>query len=283
MKVPISDIKHLLASGKSVKIKSMGGDYFNVSNFYEKGILPTYQVVLENGNTIKVSNKHMFFTHVGWLATSELIPNRTQIFCDDFTYSIVKSVDYIGEYPIVDIQVDQSECYFGNGMLNHNSGKSLMSYHLLAETQKKGGVAVLIDTETAVDNPFMEAIGVDLSKLVYVSLDTVEEIFAVIETIIAKVREKSPDTLVTIVVDSVAGATTEIEQKADYQKDGWATAKAIILSKALRKITNMIGRQKVTLVFTNQLRMKLSAGLWEDPYCVDPLTTKIKIRYPVPV
>lgn len=145
------------------------------------------------------------------------------------------------------------------------SGKSLLSYHILAETQKKGGIAVLIDTETAVDNPFMSAIGVNLSDLVYVNVDTVEEIFEVIETIIAKIREKAPDRLVTIVVDSVAGATTEQEQSADYQKEGWATAKAVILSKAMRKVTNMIGRQKITLVFTNQLRMNLGVS-FGDPY-----------------
>ena len=145
------------------------------------------------------------------------------------------------------------------------SGKSLLSYHLLAETQKKGGVAVLIDTETAVDNPFLTAIGVNLNDLVYVNVDTVEEIFAVIETIISKIREKAPDRLVTVVVDSVAAATTELEQSADYSKDGWSTGKAIIISKAMRKVTNMIGRQKITLVFTNQLRVKLGVS-FGDPY-----------------
>jgi len=145
------------------------------------------------------------------------------------------------------------------------SGKSLLSYHLLAETQKKGGVAVLIDTETAVDNPFLTAIGVNLNDLVYVNVMTVEEIFSVIEAIISKIREKAPDRLVTVVVDSVAAATTELEQSADYTKDGWSTGKAIILSKAMRKVTNMIGRQKITLVFTNQLRMKLNA-MFGDPY-----------------
>ena len=145
------------------------------------------------------------------------------------------------------------------------SGKSLVSAHLLAETQKQGGVAVLIDTETAVSREFLEAIGVDVSKLLYVSADSVEQIFEFTETIIEKVRTTQKDKLVTIVVDSVAAASTKNELAADYNKDGYATDKAIIISKAMRKITNLIGRQKITLVFTNQLRQKMNA-MFGDPW-----------------
>ena len=146
------------------------------------------------------------------------------------------------------------------------SGKSLLSAHLLAETQKLGGVAVLIDTETAVSREFLEAIGVDVSKLLYVSADSVEQIFDFTETIIEKVRQTDKNRLVTIVTDSVAAASTKTELAADYGKDGYATDKAIIISKAMRKITNMIGRQKILLVYTNQLRQKLNAMAFADPW-----------------
>ena len=146
------------------------------------------------------------------------------------------------------------------------SGKSLVSAHLLAETQKKGGVAVLIDTENAVSRDFLEVIGVDVSKLLYVAAETVEQCFEFTETIIEKVRVASKDKLVTIVVDSVAAASTEKEMDADYGKDGYATDKAFIISKAMRKITNMIGRQKILLVYTNQLRQKMNAMPFGDPW-----------------
>jgi recombination protein RecA len=145
------------------------------------------------------------------------------------------------------------------------SGKSLLSAHILAETQRKGGVAVLIDTETAVSREYLEAIGVDISKLLYVSVDTVEGIFEACETIIEKVRTGDKDRLVTIVVDSVAAASSKKEMEADYDKDGYATDKAIIISKAMRKITNVIGRQKISVVFTNQLRQKLGV-MFGDPW-----------------
>ena len=146
------------------------------------------------------------------------------------------------------------------------SGKSLLSAHILAETQRKGGVAVLIDTETAVSREYLEAIGVDISKLLYVSVDTVEGIFEACETIIEKIRTSDKNRLVTIVVDSVAAASTKKELEADYDKDGYATDKAIIISKAMRKITNMIGRQSIALVFTNQLRQKMNAMAFSDPW-----------------
>lgn len=145
------------------------------------------------------------------------------------------------------------------------SGKSLVSGHILAETQKKGGVAVLIDTETSVSIEYLKAIGVDTEKLLYVHVDTVEDIFATIDNIIATVRKSNKDKLVTIVTDSVSAASTKIEMAADYAKDGYATTKAILISKAMRKLTSTIGRQKIALVFTNQLRQKMGV-MFGDPW-----------------
>lgn len=146
------------------------------------------------------------------------------------------------------------------------SGKSLMSAHILAETQRKGGVAVFIDTESSVSPDFLQAIGIDIQKMLYVSVNTVEEIFDTIESIIAKVRKANNNRLVTIVVDSVAAASTSKEIAADHGQDGYATGKAIIISKAMRKITEMIARQRVCLVFTNQLRQKMGFVGFGDPW-----------------
>ena len=150
-----------------------------------------------------------------------------------------------------------------NGL--ESSGKSLIGTHILAETQKKGGVAVYIDTETSVSREWLETIGVDVSKLLYLHVETVEDIFQCIESIVTKIRESDRERLVTILVDSLAGASTKVEMEADFEKDGWATSKAIIVSKAMRKITQMIGRERIALVFTNQLRQKLGV-MFGDPW-----------------
>ena len=150
-----------------------------------------------------------------------------------------------------------------NGL--ESSGKSLIGAHILAETQKKGGVAVYIDTENAVSEEFLKVLGIDTAQCLYLQLQTVEEIFQAIEEIVLKVREAEKDRLVTILVDSLAAASTQVEIDADFEKAGWATSKAIIISKALRKITQMIGRQRIALVFTNQLRTKLGV-MFGDPW-----------------
>jgi len=150
-----------------------------------------------------------------------------------------------------------------NGL--EGSGKSLIGAHALASTQKKGGLAVYIDTESAVSSEFLQAIGIDTENMLYVHLETVEEIFDTIETIVTKIRESDKDKLVTILVDSLAAASTKVEMDSDFDKDGWATAKAIVISKAMRKITQLIARQKVCLIFTNQLRQKLGV-MFGDPW-----------------
>lgn len=144
------------------------------------------------------------------------------------------------------------------------SGKSLLAAHVLANTQKKGGLAVYIDTENAISREFLSAIGVNLKDMLYVPLDTIEDIFDAIDSIIESVRKTDKNKIVTIVVDSVAGASTKIEMAADYDKDGYATSKALILSKAMRKITNFIGRERICMIFTNQLRTRMGVSFGDQ-------------------
>lgn len=137
------------------------------------------------------------------------------------------------------------------------AGKSLIAAHVLAETQRKGGLAVFIDTETAVSKEFMEAIGINVSKMLYLNLDTIEDIFDNVETIINKVRKSDNKRIVTIVIDSIAAASSKAEMDQDHGAAGYATQKAIGISKAMRKITNLMGKQRILLLCTNQLRQKV--------------------------
>ena len=146
------------------------------------------------------------------------------------------------------------------------SGKSLMGAHLLAETQRKGGLAVFIDTETSVSTEFLTAIGVNVPNMMYINVDTVEDVFDKVEEIITLVRKANKNRLVTILVDSVAAASTKKEKASDHGADGYATGKAIAISKAMRKITGLIAKQRICLCFTNQLRQKVGFVGLGDPY-----------------
>lgn len=150
------------------------------------------------------------------------------------------------------------------------TGKSLMAAHIVANTQKKGGVAIMLDTENAAAPEFWKSVGVNLSsdKLQYVPVETVEDIFTSIEYFVASLRKLSKDILVTIIVDSVAAASTKAELESEHGKTGYATDKSIIISKAMRKITNMIGKQKILIVFTNQLRQNINAMAFGDKWVV---------------
>jgi len=167
-----------------------------------------------------------------------------------------------------------------NGL--ESSGKSLLAAHAIASAQKKGGLGVYIDTENALSKDFLQAIGVDVEKMLYVQLDTVEQIFQTIEQIVTTIRESDKEKLVVIVVDSLAAASTALEMENDYEKTGWATGKAIIVSQAFRKITRLIGKERVVLVFTNQLRQKMGV-MFGDPWTTSggkglPFHASVRVR-----
>ena len=164
-----------------------------------------------------------------------------------------------------------------------SSGKSLIAAHILANTQKMGGYGALIDTENAAAPEFWKAVGVDIRNLGYVQLFTVEEIFSKMEEIIGVVRKSDEKRLVTIVVDSLTQASCESEMASDHGKDGYNTSKAIIISKACRKITGLIGKQRILVVFTNQLRMNMQAMAFGDKWVVPggkamAFTASVRIR-----
>ena len=149
---------------------------------------------------------------------------------------------------------------------NESAGKSLMCAHILANTQKKNGLGIMIDSEAAAAPEFWTSIGVNIENLVYCHLVTVEEIFSKIEQAIGVARKNFPDRLITIVVDSIAQASCEKEMEEDHSVLGYNTAKSIIISKACRKIVGLIGKQRILLVFTNQLRMNMNAMAFGDKY-----------------
>lgn len=146
------------------------------------------------------------------------------------------------------------------------SGKSLIAAQVLANTQKQNGLAVLFDTENAVGMlDFYKSFGLQVDKAIYSDkLRALEEIFTTIAIIIERQIASGEDKPVTIVVDSVMGATTLAELEADYAKEGWATGKSIVLSLALRKITSLIVGRNILIIFINQLRSKLGVQFGEN-------------------
>lgn len=139
------------------------------------------------------------------------------------------------------------------------SGKSTLGLHLLANTQAKGGIAVLIDSECRLWRERAERIGIDFDRLVQVRGATLERNLEVIEEIIMTVRKEDTDVPITIVYDSIAGSPTKADIDATYE-DSIPARHARVLSVAMRRLCPLAARQQVTLVFINQLRTKISFG-----------------------
>jgi recombination protein RecA len=147
-----------------------------------------------------------------------------------------------------------------------STGKSLLSAQIISQTQKLGGLSVFFDSEFAVDRRFWVALGVNINSVNYVPFVTLEELFNKLELCIGVFRKADKNRLLTIFVDSVAQASVEVEMENEHGQTGYNTSKSIILSKAMRKITGLISKQRILLVFTNQLRYNMNSSPFGEKY-----------------
>lgn len=131
-----------------------------------------------------------------------------------------------------------------------SSGKTTLTLHAIAEVQKQGGTAAFIDAEHALDPAYARRIGVDVDNLLLSQPDNGEQALEIAETL---VRSNAVD---LIVVDSVAALTPRAEIEGDMG-DAHMGLQARLMSQALRKLTGVISRSKATVIFINQIRMKI--------------------------
>ena len=131
-----------------------------------------------------------------------------------------------------------------------SSGKTTLTYHVIAEAQKNGGMAAFIDAEHALDPEYAKNIGVDIEKLLISQPDTGEQALEIAETL---VRSNALDVLV---IDSVAALVPRAEIEGEMG-DAHVGLQARLMSQALRKLTGAISKSQTTVIFINQIRMKI--------------------------
>src|SRR3990167_2255082 len=165
------------------------------------------------------------------------------------------------------------------------SGKSLVATHIAASVQRIGGVAIYADTENAVSPDFMKRIGIDLEKLIYLKPTSVEETFESAQKVITKTREalRNQDKPIAFIWDSVAATPVKAEIEGTFDANSRMGVAAKTMSLAMRKLTQTIGCEKVTFVFVNQLRQKIGAPPYADPYVTPygmaiPFHASVRIR-----
>ncbi len=131
-----------------------------------------------------------------------------------------------------------------------SSGKTTLALHAVAEVQKSGGLAAFVDAEHALDPEYAAKIGVNLDDLLISQPDTGEQALEITETL---VRSAAVD---IVVVDSVAALVPRAEIEGEMG-DAHVGLQARLMSQALRKLTGVISKSKCTVIFINQLRMKI--------------------------
>ncbi len=131
-----------------------------------------------------------------------------------------------------------------------SSGKTTLALHAVAEVQKKGGMAAFVDAEHALDPEYAARIGVNLDDLLISQPDTGEQALEITETL---VRSNAVD---LVIVDSVAALVPRAEIEGEMG-DSHMGLQARLMSQALRKLTGSISKSKTTVIFINQLRMKI--------------------------
>ena len=131
-----------------------------------------------------------------------------------------------------------------------SSGKTTLAIHAMAETQKQGGIAAIIDAEHAFDRFYAEKLGVDTDNLLIAQPDSGEQALDIADELI---RSAAVD---LIVIDSVAALTPKAESEGDMG-DNKVGLQARLMSQALRKLTATINKTQTTCIFINQLREKI--------------------------
>jgi recombination protein RecA len=131
-----------------------------------------------------------------------------------------------------------------------SSGKTTLCQHVIAEAQRRGGIAAFIDVEHALDPGYARACGVNVDELLVSQPDTGEQALEITETLI---RSGGVD---CVVLDSVAALVPRAEIEGEMG-DSFVGIQARLMSQALRKLTGAVSRSNTSLVFTNQLREKI--------------------------
>lgn len=131
-----------------------------------------------------------------------------------------------------------------------SSGKTTLAQHIVAEVQKLGGLAAYVDAEHALDPEYAQKVGVNIEELFISQPDTGEQALEIVETL---VRSNAVD---VIVIDSVAALTPKAEIEGEMG-DSHMGLQARLMSQALRKLAAIVNKSKTTVVFINQIRMKI--------------------------
>jgi recombination protein RecA len=169
----------------------------------------------------------------------------------DYEFAEVIGISECPAEPVFDFTMPTTHSFVANGYITHNSGKSTMALHAVAEAQKLGGTAAYVDAEHALDLSYAQAIGVDTESMLLSQPDSGEQALEIVDALVRS------EEVSIIVIDSVAA----LVPKAELEGEMGAThvgLQARLMSQALRKLTAIVAKSGTLIIFINQIRMRVA-------------------------
>ena len=253
--ITVAELKKLYDSNPESFEIDTPDDFQRIGQWFDKGVLPMVRIETPSFTTICADNHLLQLENDEWLPAAELTNEHRVI-----TRNGIESVTTV-------INVDDEECYdfevlhpnhryWGDGISSHNSGKSyICSGNVVKNAQEQGIFVVLIDTENALDEAWLQALGVDTSedKLLKLNMAMIDDVAKTISEFMKEYRDMTDKPKVLFVIDSLGMllTPTDVDQfdKGDMKGDMGRKPKA--LAQLIRNCVNMFGSYNVGMLVTN--------------------------------
>lgn len=226
-----------------------------IGEWFDKGVLPLIRVETDNFETICAINHLIQLSDESWILSENLVIGDRII-----TYSGIEEVidlEFAGDEECYDFEIlHPNHRYWGDGIASHNSGKSyLCSGNIVKNAQEQGIFVVLIDSENALDEDWLQRLGVDTSesKLLKLNMAMIDDVAKTISEFMKEYKDMEDKPKVLFVVDSLGMllTPTDVDQFADGMMKGDMGRKPKALAALVRNCVNMFGSYNVGMVTTN--------------------------------
>lgn len=269
--VTVGVLKELFHTGQEILIQTPDG-FQKITAWFDKGELPLVKVVTESGLETVCAENHLLQYSDGQWAAAAIVQEGDYVITVSDEKDKVVSVKPAGSAECYDFTVDhENHRYWGDGFSSHNSGKSyICSGNLVRHAQEQGIFVVLIDSENALDESWLHALGVDTSedKLLKLNMAMIDDVAKTVSEFMKEYKALPPEdrTKVLFIIDSVGMllSPTDTDQFNRGELKGDMGRKPKALNALVRNCVNMFGEYEVGLVCTNHTYAS------QDPYSPDP-------------
>lgn len=258
--VDVGTLRTMFHSGNNFEISTPDG-FQKIGAWFDKGVMRTVLIRTENHSTVAAINHLLQLPDGSWMMSADV--QRGQHLLTESGIEEVTHVDVIGDQECFDFEIlHENHRYWGDGFSSHNSGKSfIVSGSIVKHAQEMGIFCVVIDTENALDEKWLHAVGVDTSpeKIMRISASMIDDVAKILNDFVDNyktefgelAREERPKVLFVIDSLGMLMTPTDVAQFTAGDMKGDMGRKAKQLKALMTNTTNMIGDLNIGIVCTN--------------------------------